>query len=44
MTSKAVICSRLTPDLKTKIIEIFQKRGKWVNLAIGDGDNDIGMI
>lgn len=44
MSSKAVVCSRLTPDLKAKVVEIFKKYGKWISLAIGDGENDIGMI
>lgn len=37
--SKSVICCRLTPAQKGRIVEEFKKRGK-ITLAIGDGAND----
>jgi len=37
--SKSVICCRLTPAQKGRIVDEFKKRGK-ITLAIGDGAND----
>lgn len=41
---KSVVCCRLTPFQKAKIVEEVKKRKKAVTLAIGDGANDEAMI
>ena len=46
MASKcnAVICCRVTPLQKKKVVDLVKKNKKAVTLAIGDGANDVGMI
>ncbi|XP_064421799.1 phospholipid-transporting ATPase ID [Latimeria chalumnae] len=41
---KTVICSRVTPLQKAKVVELVKKNKKAVTLAIGDGANDVSMI
>jgi phospholipid-translocating ATPase len=41
---KAVICCRVTPLQKKKIVDLVKKNKDAVTLAIGDGANDVGMI
>ena len=42
--SDSIICSRLDPQQKAKLISIIKSTSKKVCLAIGDGANDVGMI
>jgi len=46
MASKcsAVICCRVTPLQKKKVVDLVKKNKDAVTLAIGDGANDVGMI
>jgi phospholipid-transporting ATPase len=41
---RTVICCRVSPSQKAKVVQLVQKREKAVCLAIGDGANDVGMI
>ncbi|KAL5481606.1 hypothetical protein EMCRGX_G021801 [Ephydatia muelleri] len=41
---KAVICCRVTPLQKKKVVDMVKTGKKAVTLAIGDGANDVGMI
>ncbi|XP_053556992.1 phospholipid-transporting ATPase ID [Bombina bombina] len=41
---KAVICCRVTPLQKAKVVQLVKKYKKAVTLAIGDGANDVSMI
>lgn len=41
---RTVICCRVSPSQKAKVVEMVQKREKAVCLAIGDGANDVSMI
>ncbi|CAK8676704.1 unnamed protein product [Clavelina lepadiformis] len=40
----AVICCRVTPLQKAKVVELVKKHKKAITLAIGDGANDVSMI
>ncbi|TMS39025.1 hypothetical protein L596_005622 [Steinernema carpocapsae] len=40
----AVICCRVTPLQKAKVVNLVKKNKKSVTLAIGDGANDVSMI
>ena len=40
----AVICCRVTPLQKAKVVELVKTNKKAVTLAIGDGANDVSMI
>ena len=40
----SIICSRVNPKQKSKLLSIIKKLNKEVCLAIGDGANDVGMI
>ncbi|XP_078483950.1 phospholipid-transporting ATPase ID [Ciona intestinalis] len=40
----SVICCRVTPLQKAKVVELVKKNKKAVTLAIGDGANDVSMI
>ena len=42
--SDSVICSRVDPQQKSKLVSIIKSLSKKVCLAIGDGANDVGMI
>lgn len=41
---KSVICCRVTPLQKAKVVELVKRNIKAVTLAIGDGANDVSMI
>jgi phospholipid-transporting ATPase len=41
---RSVICYRMSPALKSRVVETVQTRTKRVCLAIGDGANDVNMI
>eukprot|EP00731_Ephydatia_muelleri_P016102 Em0009g526a len=41
---QAVICCRVTPLQKKKVVDLVKNKKKAVTLAIGDGANDVGMI
>ncbi|XP_076803387.1 phospholipid-transporting ATPase ID-like isoform X1 [Clavelina lepadiformis] len=41
---KAVICCRVTPLQKAKVVQLVKCNKKAVTLAIGDGANDVSMI
>lgn len=41
---KAVICCRVTPLQKKRVVDLVKKNKDAVTLAIGDGANDVGMI
>ena len=40
----SIICSRVSPKQKSKLVNIIKSKNKEVCLAIGDGANDVGMI
>lgn len=40
----AVLCCRVSPLQKAKIVNVIKRREKCVSLAIGDGANDVSMI
>lgn len=42
--SDSIICSRLDPQQKAKLVSIIKSTSKKVCLAIGDGANDVDMI
>ncbi|OHT08713.1 phospholipid-translocating P-type ATPase, flippase family protein [Tritrichomonas foetus] len=41
---QSVICCRVSPLQKAKIVELVRKKTGKLTLAIGDGANDVGMI
>ncbi len=41
---KAVICCRVSPLQKAKVVELVKKGKQVMTLAIGDGANDVSMI
>ncbi|KAK6631413.1 hypothetical protein RUM44_005940 [Polyplax serrata] len=41
---RSVICCRVTPLQKAKVVEMIKKNKRAVTLAIGDGANDVSMI
>lgn len=44
MNCESVICCRMIPIQKARIVSYVQSRTKGVTLAIGDGANDVAMI
>ena len=44
VVAKSVLCCRMNPSQKSKIVRLVKNYGKWVTLAIGDGVNDVPMI
>ncbi len=44
VVAKSVLCCRMNPSQKSKIVKLVKNNGKWVTLAIGDGVNDVPMI
>ena len=44
IVAKSVLCCRMNPSQKSKIVKLVKNYGKWVTLAIGDGVNDVPMI
>ena len=41
---KSVICCRVTPLQKARVVELVKRSQSAVTLAIGDGANDVSMI
>jgi phospholipid-transporting ATPase len=44
VAAKSVVCCRVSPKQKAKVVQLTRKNGKWVTLSIGDGANDVPMI
>ena len=44
LVSKSVICCRVSPKQKAKVVKLAKDCGNWVTLSIGDGANDVPMI
>jgi phospholipid-transporting ATPase len=44
IAAKSVICCRVSPKQKSKVVQLAKKYGKWITLSIGDGANDVPMI
>ena len=44
IAAKSVLCCRMNPSQKSKIVKLVKTHGKWITLAIGDGVNDVPMI
>ena len=44
IVAKSVLCCRMNPSQKSKIVTLVKNYGKWITLAIGDGVNDVPMI
>ena len=44
IAAKSVLCCRMNPSQKSKIVKMVKTHGKWITLAIGDGVNDVPMI
>ena len=44
VAAKSVLCCRMNPSQKSKIVKLVKTHGKWVTLAIVDGVNDVHMI
>jgi len=40
----AVICCRVSPLQKAKVVQLTKDNSKSITLAIGDGANDVNMI
>ena len=40
----SIICSRVSPKQKSKLVSVIKSLNKEVCLSIGDGANDVGMI
>lgn len=41
---KSVVCYRMSPFMKSKVVDTMQKHTNKICLAIGDGANDVNMI
>ena len=39
-----VVCCRVSPGQKKKVVQVMKERYKGINLAVGDGANDVSMI
>ena len=44
VSAKIVLCCRVSPKQKAKVVKLIKDSGDWITLAIGDGANDIPMI
>jgi phospholipid-translocating P-type ATPase (flippase) len=42
--ARSVICCRVSPKQKAKVVQLIKANGKWITLSIGDGANDVPMI
>lgn len=40
----SVICCRVSPKQKSKVVKVTKVHGSWITLSIGDGANDVPMI
>jgi phospholipid-transporting ATPase len=41
---KTVVCCRVSPGQKKRVVQVMKERYQTINLAIGDGANDVSMI
>jgi len=44
IAAKSVICCRVSPKQKGKVVKLIKENGPWITLSIGDGANDVPMI
>jgi len=44
VAAKSVICCRVSPKQKAKVVKLIKENGPWITLSIGDGANDVPMI
>jgi phospholipid-transporting ATPase len=44
IAAKSVVCCRVSPKQKAKVITLTKEYGPWITLAVGDGANDVPMI
>lgn len=44
IAAKSVICCRVSPKQKAKVVKLIKQNGPWITLSIGDGANDVPMI
>lgn len=44
ISAKSVVCCRVSPKQKARVVNLAKSNGKWITLAIGDGANDVPMI
>ena len=44
IAAKSVICCRVNPKQKSRVVQLVKTYGKWITLSIGDGANDVPMI
>ncbi len=42
--ANSVICCRVSPKQKSRVVQLVKSRKSWVTLSIGDGANDVPMI
>ena len=42
--AKSVVCCRVSPKQKAKVVQLAKSFGEWITLSIGDGANDVPMI
>lgn len=44
VAARSVICCRVSPKQKAKVVRLAKQNGHWITLSIGDGANDVPMI
>lgn len=44
VAAKSVVCCRVSPKQKAKVVSLAKQYGPWITLGIGDGANDVPMI
>jgi len=44
VAAKSVVCCRVSPKQKAKVVNLAKQYGPWITLGIGDGANDVPMI
>lgn len=44
VAAKSVVCCRVSPKQKAKVVNLTKQYGPWITLGIGDGANDVPMI
>lgn len=44
IAAKSVVCCRVSPKQKAKVVNLTKQYGPWITLGIGDGANDVPMI
>jgi len=44
VAAKSVLCCRVSPKQKAKVVNLAKQYGPWITLGIGDGANDVPMI